>query len=90
MEDHHQPSETPTHASTTFKDVLHGFQMGRGMGTASLEAKMLQQLTDMREAVLFKVFLYLYKAYYALDWDRCLEIIASHRFGPRTIRQGWP
>ena len=33
-----------------------------GMGTAALEAKLLQQLTAMRETVLFEVFLYLQKA----------------------------
>ena len=38
----------------TFHDVLHGFWVGRGMGTAASEAKLLQQLTSMREAVLFK------------------------------------
>ena len=42
----------------TFHDVQYGFQAGRGMGTASHEAKMTQQLTDMREAVLFEVFLH--------------------------------
>ena len=39
-----------------FHDVLHGFWTGRGMGTAALKAKLLQHITDMREAVLFKVF----------------------------------
>ena len=32
-------------------DVLHGFREGHGTGTATLEAKLLQQLAAMREAV---------------------------------------
>ena len=31
-----------------FYNTLHGFRMGRGTGTASLEAKLLQQLMAMR------------------------------------------
>ena len=38
--------------SITFHDVLHGFRAGRGTGTATLEAKLLQQLAAMREEVL--------------------------------------
>ena len=72
-----------------FHDVMHGFRAGRGMGTADLEAKLLQQLTDMREAVLFEVFLELQKAYDALDWDICLDILAAYRVGPRTLRLLW-
>ena len=32
----------------TFHDVFHGLLSGIGIGTASLEAKMLQQLISMR------------------------------------------
>ena len=39
-------------SSITFHDVLHGFRAGRGTGTATLEAKLLQQLAAMREEVL--------------------------------------
>ena len=39
-------------ASITYQDFLHGFRAGRGTGTATLEAKMLQQLVTMREEVL--------------------------------------
>ena len=35
-------------ASIAFHNVLHGFQAGRSMGNASLEAKLIQQLTSMR------------------------------------------
>ena len=39
-------------SSITFHNVLHGFRAGRGTGTATLEAKLLQQLAAMREEVL--------------------------------------
>ena len=35
-------------ASITLNDFLHGFRAGRGTGTATLEAKLLQQLADLR------------------------------------------
>ena len=39
----------------------------------------------MREAVLFELFLDLQKEYYALDWDRCLEILSEYGVSPRTL-----
>ena len=33
-------------------DVLHGFWEGRGIGTTFLEAKLLHQLSDLREECL--------------------------------------
>ena len=57
-------------SAITFHDVLHGFRAGRGTGTASLEAKLLQQRTDMGKAVLFEVLMDLQKAYNALDCYR--------------------
>ena len=36
----------------TYHDFLHGFWAGHGTGTATLEAKLLQQLAAMREEVL--------------------------------------
>ena len=54
-------------SSITYHDVFHGFWAGRGTGTATLEAKLLQQLATMREEVLYVIFLDLTKAYDALD-----------------------
>ena len=51
--------------------------MGRGKGNITLEAKLLQHLTTMREAVLHNILLDLHKTYYALDWDRRIDILAG-------------
>ena len=46
-------------SSITYHTAHHGFRAGRGTGTATLEAKLLQQLAAMREEVLYVIFLYL-------------------------------
>ena len=56
-------------------DALHRFREGRGTGTATLEAKLLQQLAAMREEVLYVIFLNLTKVYDALDRSRSLDIL---------------
>ena len=48
-------------------EVLHGFRAVHRTGTATLEAKLLQHLTDIREAVLYDIFLNLNKVYADLD-----------------------
>ena len=72
--------------SITFHDVLHGFRAGRGTGTATLEAKLLQQLASMREEVLYVIFLDLTKAYDAFDRSRCLDILEGYGVGPSARR----
>ena len=62
-------------ASITYHDYLNGFRAGRGMGTATLEVKLPQQVSALREAVLHAIFLDLHKSYDALDRSRCLEPI---------------
>ena len=44
-------------ASITYHDFLHGFRAGIGTGTVTLEAKLLQHLADLREEVLYVIFL---------------------------------
>ena len=39
-------------AYITYHDFLHGFWVGRGTGTATLEAKLLHQVAALREEVL--------------------------------------
>ena len=48
-------------------EVLHGFCVGRGKGTATLKANLLQQIITMRETVPHAIFLDMIKAYDALD-----------------------
>ena len=73
-------------ASITFHDFLHGFRSGRGTVTATLEAKLLQELAALREEVLYMIFLYLHKVYDALDRSRCLEILEGYGVGPQARR----
>ena len=40
----------------------------------------------MRETFLHPIFLDLRKAYYALDRDHCLDILAGYGVGPMTLR----
>ena len=55
---HHQLT-----ASINFHNFLHGFRAGCGTGTATVKAKLIQQLAAMREEVLYVIFLDLHKAY---------------------------
>ena len=65
-------------SSIQFDDALHEFCVGRGMGTSTLEAKLIQKLIAMRETVLHYMLLKLRKAYNALDMDLCLDILAGY------------
>ena len=65
---------------------LHGFWTGRGVGTATLEDKLLHKLKSMKEAVLHTIFLDLQKAYNALDWYRCLNILEVYGVGIQTLQ----
>ena len=71
-------------ASITYHDFLHGFRAGRRTGTSTLEAKLLQQLAALREEVLYVIFLYLHKAYDALDRSRYLEILEWYGIRPQA------
>ena len=62
-------------ASITFHELLDGFRAGRGTDTATLTAKLLQQLAALREEILCVIFLDLHKAYDSLGRYRCLEIL---------------
>ena len=73
-------------ASITYHDFLQGFREGCGIGTATLKAKLLQKLAAMKEEVLYVIFLYLHKAYDALDRYRCLVILEGYGMGPKSRR----
>ena len=79
-------------ASINFHELLHGFRACRGTGTATLEAKLLQQLATLREEVMYLIFLDLHKLYDALDSSRCLEILERYGVGPQAcwiLRTYW-
>ena len=79
-------------SSITYHDALHGFRAGRGTGTATLEAKILQQLAAMKEEVFYVIFLDLTKVYDALDRSRCLDILEGYGVGPndrRLLKNYW-
>ena len=73
-------------ASINFHDFLDGFRAGCGMGTSTLEAKLLQKLAALREEVLYVIFMDLHKAYYALDRSRCLNILEGYGVVPQSCR----
>ena len=76
----------------TYHDALHSFREGRGTGTATLEAKLLQQLAAIREEVLYLILLDLTKTYDALDRSRILEILKGYGVGNRArqlLREYW-
>ena len=72
-----------------FHDVLYAFWVGCGTGNTALKAKMLQNITAIREAVLYEILLYLHKVFATLDRDRCLDIIAVYGVGPRALCLLW-
>ena len=73
-------------SSIIFHNFHHGFWAGRVTGTATLEAKLLQQLAALREEVLYVTFLELHKAHGALERYRCLDILEGYGVGPQACR----
>ena len=65
-----------------FHDTLHVFIAGQWAGDVSPKAKLIQQPTEMKGAVLYDILLDLQKLYNALDKERCLEILACYGMGP--------
>ena len=58
-----------------YHDTLHEFRALRGTGTTSLEANMIQQPIDMRQEVLYEIFLDLHKAFNVIDRSLCIFIL---------------
>ena len=58
-----------------FHNVLHMFIVWKETRTATLEAKIFQEITGMRKEVLYEIFVYIYKANDALEKGRALEIL---------------
>ena len=68
--------------SITYNNFLHGFWDGRGTGTSTIEAKLIQQLAALREEVLYVILLDLHKACDTLDRSIRQEILESYDVGP--------
>jgi hypothetical protein len=51
-----------------------------------MEAKLNQQLAWVDKEPLYQIYLDLRKAYDALDWGRCLKILAGYGVGPNLLR----
>ena len=64
--------------SVTLHDALHGFRTGRGMRKATLEAKLVQQLTGIAHTPLFQVFLDVWKAHDSLYRGWCMDILRGY------------
>ena len=69
-----------------FHDILHGFRVGCGTGTTTLEAKLLQQLEAMNEDIIYVIFMDLHKVYDALDKYICLYILEGYGGVPQSLR----
>ena len=76
-------------ASIAFRDFLHRFRAGCGTGTATLEAKLIQNLATIREEVLYVIFLGLHNLYDAFYRDICLEIMEGFGVGTRALCILW-
>jgi hypothetical protein len=55
------------------------------MGTATIEAKLAQQLAWMGQEPLYQVFVNLRKAYDHLDQEQCLAIMTGYGVGPKLL-----
>ena len=69
--------------SVMFHDVLHGFRVGMGMGTAIMELKLAQDLESVDQDLLLLVFLEIRKAYDNLEPGRLLKTLEEYRAGSK-------
>ena len=73
-------------SSIRFHDDLHGFLLGRGTGTACLEAKLEAQLAFRSGRPLYHVYLDFSKAYDSIDRASTLQLLQDYGVGPRILR----
>ena len=65
----------------TLHDKLNGFRAGRAARTATLEAKLAQQLALIAHKLLFQVFRDVWKAYDSLDRGQVHGYSVGVRYG---------
>ncbi len=73
-------------SSIDFHDCLHGGLPKWGTGTASIEAKLAQQLAWRDQCPLYVIYLDLKKAYDAINRGRMLEILEAYGVGSNLLR----
>ena len=66
-------------------DSHHGCRNNHGTGTAIIEAKLAQQLLYLELKPFYSVFLDLWKAFDAMDWERCILLLEGYGAGPQMI-----
>ncbi len=69
-------------ASIEFHDCLHGSLPKKGTGTASIEAKLVQQLAWQDQCPLYEIYVGLKKAYDSINRGRMMEILKAYGVGP--------
>ncbi len=67
-------------------DCLHCFWSSKGTGTAAIKVKLAIQLAYLEKHQLYRFFLYLRKAFDAMDRSRCLNIHQEYGVGPNMLR----
>ncbi len=73
-------------ASIEFHDCLNGGLPKRGTGTASIKAKLAQQLVWRDQCPLYEIYVDLKKAYDAINRGRMLEILKAYGARPNLLR----
>ena len=68
-------------SSIVLHDALHGFREGRGIGTATLDSKLAQQLAGIEHRPLFQVFLDVRNTCEFMDSGRFLKILRGYGLG---------
>ncbi len=69
-----------------FHPCLHGGMPKCGTGTATIKAKLAQQLAWVEQKPLYQVFVDLRKAYDHLNCTKCLGIMTGYGVGPKLLR----
>ncbi len=67
------------------QDSLHGCLALGGTGSGIIEAELVQQIVHLEQTPFFGIFIDLRKAFYTMDWDCCLVILALHGAGPQML-----